>query len=40
MLRAILPDGRGAIGVVVDPGGHPVGLYSGTPLSPAPSPSK
>jgi len=35
-----LPDGIGAIAVVVDPGGHPVGLYSRTPLAPAPSPAK
>ena len=35
-----LPDGRGAIAVIVDPGGHPIGLYSRTPLPPAPSPSK
>ena len=35
-----LPDGIGAIAVVVDPAGHPVGLYSRTPLSPAPSPAK
>jgi predicted enzyme related to lactoylglutathione lyase len=31
-----LPDGIGAIAIVVDPAGHPVGLYSRTPLSPAP----
>ena len=36
-----LPDGIGAIGLVVDPAGHPVGLYSRTPLAPkAPSPAK
>jgi len=35
-----LPDGTGAIAVVVDPAGHPVGLYSRTPLAPAPSPAK
>src|SRR3982074_1555174 len=29
-----LPDGSGAIAVVVDPAGHPVGLYSRTPLAP------
>jgi predicted enzyme related to lactoylglutathione lyase len=29
-----LPDGRGAIALVVDPAGHPVGLYSRTPLPP------
>ncbi|HXK10692.1 MAG TPA: hypothetical protein VMT70_13665 [Vicinamibacteria bacterium] len=27
-----LPDGRGAIALVLDPAGHPVGLYSRTPL--------
>jgi predicted enzyme related to lactoylglutathione lyase len=32
-----LADGIGAIAVVVDPAGHPVGLYSRTPLPPAPS---
>jgi predicted enzyme related to lactoylglutathione lyase len=31
-----LSDGTGAIGLVVDPVGHPVGLYSRTPLAPAP----
>jgi predicted enzyme related to lactoylglutathione lyase len=35
-----LPDGIGAIAVVVDPAGHPLGLYSRTPLAPAPSPAK
>jgi uncharacterized protein len=35
-----LPDGIGAIGLVVDPAGHPIGLYSRTPLPPAPSPTK
>jgi predicted enzyme related to lactoylglutathione lyase len=35
-----LPDGIGAIAVVVDPAGHPVGLYSRTPLAPVPSPAK
>jgi uncharacterized protein len=35
-----LPDGTGAIAVAVDPAGHPVGLYSRTPLPPAPSPTK
>jgi uncharacterized protein len=35
-----LPDGIGAIAVVVDPAGHPVGLYSRTPLAPVPSPVK
>jgi predicted enzyme related to lactoylglutathione lyase len=32
-----LPDGAGAVALVVDPAGHPVGLYSRTPLAPAPS---
>jgi predicted enzyme related to lactoylglutathione lyase len=27
-----LPDGTGAIALVVDPAGHPVGMYSRTPL--------
>ncbi len=35
-----LPDGTGAVAVVVDPAGHPVGLYSRAPLPPAPSPTK
>lgn len=28
-----LPGGIGAIALVVDPGGHPIGLYSRTPLA-------
>ena len=28
-----LPDGTGAIGLVTDPSGHPIGLYSRTPLA-------
>jgi predicted enzyme related to lactoylglutathione lyase len=35
-----LPDGIGAIAVVLDPAGHPVGLYSRKPMAPAPSPVK
>lgn len=35
-----LPDGTGAIGLVLDPSGHPVGLYSRTPLAPAKPPGK
>ena len=35
-----LPDGIGAIAVVMDPSGHPIGLYSRTPLPPAPAPVK
>jgi predicted enzyme related to lactoylglutathione lyase len=31
-----LPDGRGAIGLVSDPAGHPIGLYARTPLRAAP----
>ena len=30
----------GAIAVVVDPAGHPVGMYSRTPVPPSPSPTK
>ena len=33
-----LDDGRGAIGLIVDPAGHPIGMYSRTPLPPAPTP--
>jgi predicted enzyme related to lactoylglutathione lyase len=32
-----LPDGIGAVAVVVDPAGHPVCLYSRTPIAPLPS---
>ena len=35
-----LSNDTGAIAVVVDPSGHPIGLYSRTPLPPAPSPTK
>jgi predicted enzyme related to lactoylglutathione lyase len=36
-----LSDGAGAIGLVADPAGHPVGMYSRTPLAPkTPSPAK
>lgn len=35
-----LPDGIGAIALVVDPSGHPVGMYSRTPLPPAAPPGK
>jgi predicted enzyme related to lactoylglutathione lyase len=31
-----LPDEKGAIAVVADPSGHPIGMYSRTPLPPAP----
>lgn len=33
-----LPDGTGAIAVAVDPSGHPVGMYSRTPLPAAARP--
>lgn len=40
-----LSDNKGAVGVAVDPVGHPVGMYSRTPVaeapaSPAPSPAR
>jgi predicted enzyme related to lactoylglutathione lyase len=35
-----LPDGIGAIALVVDPSGHPVGLYSRTPLAPVAAPAR
>jgi predicted enzyme related to lactoylglutathione lyase len=35
-----LPDGIGAIALVVDPAGHPIGLYSRTLIPPAPSPAQ
>ena len=36
-----LSDGTGAIGLVADPAGHPLGMYSRTPLAPKPpSPAK
>ena len=35
-----LPDGIGAIALVLDPSGHPVGLYSRTLLAPAVSPAE
>jgi predicted enzyme related to lactoylglutathione lyase len=35
-----LPEGIGAIALVLDPAGHPIGLYSRTPLKPAASPAK
>jgi predicted enzyme related to lactoylglutathione lyase len=33
-----LDDGRGAIALIVDPAGHPIGMYSRTPLPAATSP--
>ena len=35
-----LPDGIGAIAVVVDPAGHPLGMYSRTPLPTKPAPAR
>jgi predicted enzyme related to lactoylglutathione lyase len=35
-----LPDGIGAISLVLDPAGHPVGMYSRTPIAPAVPPVK
>ncbi|MDQ6892630.1 MAG: VOC family protein [Acidobacteriota bacterium] len=35
-----LSDGAGAIGLIADPAGHPLGLYSRTPLPPKAPPSK
>ena len=35
-----LSDVQGAIALVVDPTGHPIGLYSKTPLPPKPAPAK
>jgi len=35
-----LPDRIGAIAVVVDPAGHPVGMYSRKPLPPATAPTQ
>jgi uncharacterized protein len=35
-----LPDGTGAVALVLDPAGHPVGMYSRTPLASAVPPAK
>jgi predicted enzyme related to lactoylglutathione lyase len=35
-----LPDGTGAVALVLDPTGHPVGMYSRTPLPSAVPPPK
>jgi predicted enzyme related to lactoylglutathione lyase len=35
-----LPSGKGAIALVVDPAGHPMGLYSRSPLPPQPTSPK
>lgn len=35
-----LPDGTGAVGLIADPAGHPIGLYSRTPLPPPPPPAR
>jgi predicted enzyme related to lactoylglutathione lyase len=29
-----LPSGIGAIGLILDPAGHPMGMYSRTPIAP------
>ncbi len=34
-----LPDGAGAVALVLDPTGHPVGMYGRTPLPPAAPPA-
>jgi predicted enzyme related to lactoylglutathione lyase len=31
-----LPDGRGAVALMIDPAGHPVGMYSRSPLPSSP----
>lgn len=33
-----LPDGVGAVAIVLDPAGHPVGMYARTPLLAAAAP--
>lgn len=35
-----LPDGIGAIALVLDPSGHPVGMYSRTPIPAAAAPTR
>ena len=35
-----LADGKGAVGLLMDPAGHPVGMYSKVPLPPAAPPAK
>jgi predicted enzyme related to lactoylglutathione lyase len=35
-----LPDGIGAVAVILDPAGHPTGMYSRKPLAPAVSPAR
>jgi uncharacterized protein len=35
-----LPDGTGAVGLVADPAGHPVGMYSRAPIPSTPPSSK
>lgn len=35
-----LPGGIGAICLTVDPSGHPMGMYSRTPIPPAPAPAQ
>jgi hypothetical protein len=35
-----LPDARGSIALLLDPAGHPVGLYARTLIPPAPPPAR
>ena len=35
-----LPDGAGAVAILVDPAGHPVGMYSRTPLATTAAPAQ
>lgn len=35
-----LPDGTGAVALILDPAGHPVAMYSRTPLASAGPPAK
>jgi uncharacterized protein len=35
-----LADGAGAIGLILDPAGHPLGMYSRTPIAAAAEPAK
>jgi predicted enzyme related to lactoylglutathione lyase len=35
-----LPDNKGSIGLVLDPIGHPIGIYSRTPFATKPAPAK
>ncbi len=35
-----LPDAAGAVAVVIDPAGHPIGMYSRRPIPPSPAAKK